>query len=641
MSPDTLSHWPPLLYGPIFAAAFFLVALALGLRVLRIVRIPPGSLDQWEHGFIAVTLGTGLMQFVPATLSIFGLMTPTYVRVACIALALALSPDIVSATRSAIRALAPLSPKRMSRSSQVWVILAVLVGAMLLAGALSVRSVGDDDGYHVSSPKRWLAAGSLYYLPTFTHTNASLGFEMLYAIALSFGDVISAKMLHYGAGLFSVFGTVLCGRKLGSVLAGVTAASFLLVATPIINLPYLFTVAMTDFGPTWMTIAIVLLWLAWREQKSTSTFVCMALCAGLAGSFKFTSLAIGIAWAPVLLFADRETPPDWRQRLIRVVSFGAISVVPVLPWLLRNALLTGNPLYPMFSSFIPTRDWSPEHALVFSRYVRLYSWGIASGASLGEGARKAIILATVVGLLVSGTAAFVFVKRTTLRSLIGFAVFFSVFSVVLTGMIFRYWLPALVVAVLAITVKLADSERVKRLQYWPASGLLVLALGALARQEPRGALLNNVRTASGLDSYDEVHPDDALWHMWRFINSQTPTDSRVLAAAFYSQLGASSFGGVWVDRKMYTTDSHLQMYIRLDTWPAFVQSVRDAGITHVLIFATHPEGLGRHGFSFPERGNEYPFCRRLADEFGQKVAQFDELQLYRLLPEESSAPTAR
>jgi hypothetical protein len=84
----------------------------------------------------------------------------------------------------------------------------------------------------------------------------------------------------------------------------------------------------------------------------------------------------------------------------------------------------------------------------------------------------------------------------------------------------------------------------------------------------------------------------------------------------------------------------LQTYIGFEDWTTFVQSVKRAGITNVLIFDKQ-NVPGRHGFSFRAGANEYPFCRRLADEYGMKLAQFGNLQLYQVWPERADEPSVR
>jgi hypothetical protein len=641
MSPESLSSVPPIFAGPLFAFAFFVIATSLGRRVMRWLRVPTAPLSRWEHGFLAAALGTGLLQLVPCALAALKLMTPMNVRIACGVVALALAIDAAHVLRAVVLELKRLRGFRPSSAQLVWLSLFGALMSVLLLRALVFRTMGDDDGYHLSAPKRWLTSGVLHYLPTLTHTNASLGFEMLYAIALSTYDVIGAKVLHYGSGLFTLGGLYLVGKRLGNPFAAVLTISLVLIETPILNLPVLFTVAYADFGAAWMAVASVLLWLIWRAEQQEKFIVLLALCAGLAGSFKFTSLALGLAWAPALIFVARQAGASWFDSLARVVRFGLISVLPVIPWLVRNALETGNPLYPMFSSIIPTRDWSAEHASVFGRYVRYYSWGVASGPELSELSRKLILLGTIVGIVAAGALCFWLLRRLELRVMLLFAVTFTVISVALTGMIFRYWMPAILTGALAILVSVTLRWSTSSWRYWPASLLLALALlkTNLRGAEPGRSLLGDAKLAAGVTSFAASYPDDAAWNMWRAINEHTPPNARLLAAAFYTTFGGSSFGGFWIDRPVYATDSHLQTYIRFNDWRSFLESVHRAGINYEIIFDEQGSAT-RHGFTFEAVQNEYPFCRRLADSYGKLEAHFGSFGLYRVDVERALAESA-
>jgi hypothetical protein len=132
-----------------------------------------------------------------------------------------------------------------------------------------------------------------------------------------------------------------------------------------------------------------------------------------------------------------------------------------------------------------------------------------------------------------------------------------------------------------------------------------------------------------LSTFDQEYPGDSLSEMWTYINANTPRDARILLASFYTTFGASSAGGFWIDRPCYATDSHLQTAINLQDWPSFLASVTRAGISHVVI-SDQLFTAGRQGFSFRAGRNEYPFSRRLVDEYGVKLGQFKHMQLYRV-----------
>ena len=46
----------------------------------------------------------------------------------------------------------------------------------------------------------------------------------------------------------------------------------------------------------------------------------------------------------------------------------AYSLLPVLPWLWRTWMVTGNPIYPMFAGIFPTRDWDTAAGTAFDHY---------------------------------------------------------------------------------------------------------------------------------------------------------------------------------------------------------------------------------------------------------------------------------
>jgi hypothetical protein len=615
-----------------FTFAFWCVALALGYRLLRIVRIPFAHLTAWEYGFVSLAFGAACLQYLPYALGLFGRLTPPYVRASLALLTALLIPDLVRIARAFTRRVSTLHLRRLPAPAFLWAGLFAILMATLLIRAMAVGGMSDDDGYHLSAPKRWLSAGTLAYLPTYTNTNAAMGFEMLYAIALATSGVMGATLLHYSVGLFSLLGIVLAAARIADLSTGVLAISLLLIRNPVFDLPFLFTHAYVDFAACWMTVASVLVWLAWREHRERALLGCVALFAGLSGSFKITALCIAIGWAVSLVADTGWRDGAWKIFLRRLVIFGAISAIPVLPWLYRNWTGTGNPLFPMLSGLIPTRDWTIEHGRLFARYTRYYAWGVASGARLDETHRKIILLTTGIVVSAAAAVALVRIKQPVLRRLIFLASFFILISLGTTGLVFRYWLPAIMLLILVAVSLLPRRGVSPHRPLWAASAAVGIAL--LVRMSPqanvpRRSLVRDLKIVAGMSSFGREYPDDPLWDLSSYINSNTPSDARILFAAFYLTYGASSFGGLWIDRTCYTTDSHLQRFLRLDDWNSFLRSVYGAHVSHVVI-SDEPYLAGRHGFSFLAGQNEYPFSRRLVDQYGEKLLQIRNMQLYRI-----------
>ncbi|HET6960443.1 MAG TPA: hypothetical protein VFI56_27840 [Vicinamibacterales bacterium] len=623
---------PPILHAPLFAVLFYGLLVALGFRLTRLLRVPLEALTPWEKGLVCAAVGGGTIQYLPLLLSAVGQLSTFSVRVCIAVLAMVLLPDCA---RIARRLAAVATGPRRSLPPEVmlwWSLLALFAGILLVRAAV-VAVGGDDDGYHLMAARRWLEAGGLTYLPTYTHTDAPVGFEMLYLIALAISSVESAKLLHFGAGVFCLLGIGVAGLRLGGRSIALLAIALLMVPNPVYDVPFLFGMAYNDLAVCWMTITCLVIWLAYREQPAEKLLWCGAVCAGFAGSFKFTALSVGIALAFVVFTRAVSDGLKWGQSISVTVKCGVASVIPVLPWLWRNWLVTGNPLYPMLSSIIPTRDWSEEQGRVFTMFFRYYNWAKASGSRLGLPQRRELLFGVAFCAVVAFFVAIAVTRRRDLREMLVFAAVMIGMALGLTGLYFRFWLPALAcLALFAGAVSVARWG--ERAMAWAAVFLLAAGISIRVRAES-SELPGDWRMAAGLSSREQEYRSDPMWTTWTYINTNTPVDSRVLLASFYTTVGASSGAAFWVDRPTYVTDSHIQDYIRLSDWPAFLGSIRRAGIDFVVISDTQFDA-GRHGFTFTAGTNEYPFCVRLVREYGTLVNQYEHWQVYRLRPLQSA-----
>jgi hypothetical protein len=619
---------PPLVRAIFAAAIFAWVVVALGRRALALSRVPLEP-TPWEKALLCGAVGTGLLQYLPYGLAAVSCFRPKYLQAGVLVLVLLLAVDLLAVARRAGREIAAVRP-RWSPEALLWGLFASALLLVLLVRSSTIGDLSDDDGYHLASPKRWLSLGTLAYLPSYTNTNAAMGFEMLYAIGLSVWDAVAAKAFNYASGVFTLLGVFSCAKRLSDWSAGIVAISLLMITSPLVNVSYVFSLAYVDLGACWMSISCVLCWLIWRERQDTRLLLFMALLAGFAASFKTTALMSGVAWAPVVLCDRKRQVGTWLRALPAVVGFGAVSALPTLPWFWRNFRNTGNPLYPMLSDRIATRDWDPAQAAILSKYVHYYTWGIGSGAGLSELKRKAILFGALVMIAVGGGLAAWLVRRPELRGILIFSTLYTVISVLLTGLITRYWLPAAMGACLVVGVLVSKSALEERWRTRVASAVMAVALLLQLRGSPNGhALGRDFRMAFGVSSMDEEYRDRPAWRVWNYLNAHTPLDAHVLMAAFYSTYGASSSGGFWVDRTCYATDSHLQGYIHLNDWQEFLRSIGKASIDYVAFSSDHSSAK-RLGFSFTAAENEYEFCRRLVEEYGEKVFEADTLGVYRL-----------
>jgi len=236
-----------------------------------------------------------------------------------------------------------------------------------------VKVVSDGPIYHLYFAARWWKAGRLFLIPTPFGENAAPYFPAngdLWFTWLTLGwngdrlaRIGQAPFLVL-AGLAS-FGTA---RRLGaSASAALLATTLFLSCNPLL----LFT-----FEPNVDTIFVAgylvstyFLTRLWQGESAWSTLVMAGLAAGLAWGTKPT----GTVFAPLLILfgvsAIRRHAGSWEFRRLLVLLTTTAAGCGF--WYVRNALLTGNPLYPLqvtlFGHTLLT-GWYGSNAMRSSQY---------------------------------------------------------------------------------------------------------------------------------------------------------------------------------------------------------------------------------------------------------------------------------
>lgn len=252
---------------------------------------------------------------------------------------------------------------------------AVRAGVVMLAvaGALTPPAAQDALVHHLALPKTYIIAGGLPELPFNYFSYFPAGMEMLYLQALLTGGAGMATLLHCA---FGVATASLIASEAGAL--GSTASARLLAAAAFLTVPTVWmemTWAYVDLTLAFFTTIAVLALLRFRRDGKLDWVLASGVALGAALSVKFTALVLfGIL--PVLaLFVLYE-----RQRLQPVESIrvlGALlapALVVSAPWLIRNIIHTGNPVFPLLVNIIPSRNagWDATRAQVLSSVLRRY-----------------------------------------------------------------------------------------------------------------------------------------------------------------------------------------------------------------------------------------------------------------------------
>lgn len=614
----------PLLQDPPFVLWLGLLGLGLGRRALRVLRLT-GPDFALERGVIALSLGFGLLQYVGFGLGMAGKLTPGAVWVALGVLSVILLPDSFLALRSLLQRLRALASQRPPKLIG-WAALVVAV-PLLLAFVSALAPPTDPDGlyYHLTAPERWLQLGRLDYLPTLVHTNGLMGVNMLYTLALAVWSDTAAKLIHFALGILSLLAIFALGRQLKTSLVGFAAAAFWFIglyAIPTLDASRLFSWAYVDLGLTAQAMTAVLAWLLWSRTQRFGFLVAAGLCAGFSATAKLTGVFVGAGLTVVVLVDTLRQKRGARAALLNAVVFGALAVLPALPWFVRSFVLTGSPVYLMLPKLFKTRDWTPEAGAAFNDYFKYYVWGTGY-RSLGWSLELRKAFRAVVMLSTLGGAALVIwrLKNWEHRFLAFVFALLVLACVSSTGLYVRYMVPFLPLALVLLFIPL---HQLLRERTWAQVALLLVLAGnaALYVRGANPSVSDVVQVSSGrLSRHDFVERQIPVLGLWEHANAVVPADAKILLVA-----GRPSY---FINAYCYVTEAYYQARIRMDTYENFVSDVRRDKLKYVII----PDSMAPSapiGPAYAPAKNEMPFAHRLVNENGRLLKTVATDHLYEL-----------
>jgi hypothetical protein len=441
-------------------------------------------------------------------------------------------------------------------------------------------------------------------IPWEHHSYFPMNVDLLYMACLWAGSDIAAHYVHLG------FALAVCGLLFAHLAPRRGRETALLGALFFLAVPAVLRCAASayvDLGVTFFTTASLLAFLRFRKDgyQNILWLLASAVLMGLAAGSKhnalivwcFLNLAMG-----VLVVRETRSPA---RAVGYMALFLTVSLLVVSPWFIRNALWTGNPIFPMFDSFFnpgahgPSGEGGPgvgffrKRGLMYGEPwwytvlipVRMFFSGRDDSDQFFDG----VLCPT---LLLLAPLAFLSRDDKTERG------FFSVFSLFFIGIPLlmgmprvRYIFPVLpALAILAaegVKNLFARAGEEKRL---PALALQALAVCASVHIVVTGGLylagqfekIKPIPYLSGRESRDAFLSRHLANHAAvRYINSHSQKDAKVLllfdrGRAYYldrEYVYEPSYG-------MRTTD---ELVAASKTRGGLAEYLRKRGITHLLV----------------------------------------------------------
>ncbi len=350
-----------------------------GRRLLMpagLVRADDPSRGKWDVAqdlLLALGLGWGLLMYITFSLGVLGGLYAAAMWVVLLLPFVVCYRDFPALLRD-IRTL--FSFDRSERRSPVALAGLPLVGVMLFLLAiiaLAPSITHDAMVYHLNVPRIYATEHRIVAVPYNLFSNTVLNLEMLYTAALLIDDFILANLIHYVLGVGALlFLYAFAKRNLGGATAALAVLIFFFNPPVLNEMP----IAYVDMGMVfYFLLALSCLW-RWRTENDERWFVLLCIFAGVSAGIKYTSLhglvSIGAMIVAAELFSDDR---NLGRTVERLALFGGVVVVFVSPYLVKNYVITGNPIYPLMYDVFGGRWLVPRHVERMLAYVHTHGMG--------------------------------------------------------------------------------------------------------------------------------------------------------------------------------------------------------------------------------------------------------------------------
>ncbi len=512
--------------------------------------------------------------------------------------------------------------------------------------------------YHLRVPSHYAQGHGIFNIPQIAHSYFPFNMEMLYTLGFLLKGETLSKLINFSMGLLTVWLLYLFCLQLdpapattGSPGPSRRAGWFclaLVYTTPVFVI--LTTQAYVDVEVCLFLFLCLWMLLKIGEAKDSRRFdglICLMSLFGAAllglkysGIVYIFLLGVILGW----LLWSKTGKPGHAARA--VLWFWLFTFILFLPWLIKDFVLTGNPVYPLFAKWFKETGFNPYFSNALAEKVIPY----AAPMKLMD--RVAYILHFAKDLLIKGQEVgtvsvlylvflpvlFFYWKQRP--GILNWALVFLGFGIIAGNssvLDIRYFMPLMVV--LSVTFSWAVERFLSGEHFITKSikiMILILLLGqTLEFTQTVTQNYNPWAVSTGFQKPSDfigrqTIPRFFYYQMGEYVNSHLPGNSRFVMLGdimtyYYERLGV--FDYQWITPSVWTrvlqgSRTEEEMYRRL----------RRLGITHVVYNQPKAYSMqfSKIGWEWEEQ-DQAAYCNLWARRMS-KVASFGPMYLYALNP---------
>jgi len=482
----------------------------------------------------------------------------------------------------------------------LWMIVFLVSLAILnLISALAPPTDGDALRHHLAAPKNYAQLGGFPFIPILWW-NAPGAQHVLHTMMLLLANDVAVQVLNWMLGVLLVLAVYFAGSRFFSHRVGLLGAGIFYSLTLVTTLS---SSSNVEFSVAFYSLLSIIALINARKELKLRWVLLAGILGGLAGATKIWGmLGLPAALVALVVLHGRQTRVRWRKLLASGLVYGLAFGTILSPWLIRNFIASGDPLWPFLFSIFENDYWQAWQIEKFSNWSRgpgstfwqyfTGPWHLTNNIaaySPGVGPLSPLLLPPVI--LAFAPGAWIFRQRFS-REERKVAAIIAAYAVTVYSIWFLggYHHPRYIQAIYPFLSILSAAgiwmmwEEGKDL-HWVRKLLVVLVTGSL------GAMLMvnfafNARAlpfAFGLQSREQyLNGNVSSYRDLQWANLNLPSDSKVLF------LSLDSF--YYLDRPLILGVPAYQGILQYSRYIApeeLLKKLKDLGITHIYF-----NGLG-------------------------------------------------
>jgi hypothetical protein len=244
------------------------------------------------------------------------------------------------------------------------IVLALAVAAIC---SMDPELKGDAGVYHLTIPKLYIAHGGFRGIPFNVYSNWPLNGEMVFTLAMLLKDYVLANSAQCIFAVFTAYAVFEYARESKSAWYGFMAVLFMLFNHTFMreaDSAYV-DIIQAFFATT--AFMFMMRAIDQPEQRRTCLLLSGISCGIMAG-MKVSGF-LGVVPMTILYLVKLRGGNGLRRTLVDLgTCFLPPIVLLVLPWIVKAAWFTGNPVYPFLYSVFGGPDWSQSCARRFAEW---------------------------------------------------------------------------------------------------------------------------------------------------------------------------------------------------------------------------------------------------------------------------------